>query len=195
MLADVLRFPDAICFWVMMGAQMHRIAVFAAGLFVATALLVAAPAEAEVRVRYAPTPGFTDAGNNISPNLSFRGTLTELSQIFRSLGQPYLPAGERLNITVLDINVAGIQPLGGGVIGGPRIVTSATPPRIKVAYALYRGGAPVAHGVDDITDLNFLYTQNPKFSSGPLYYERRILRDWFEERFRYRHGLGRVAGQ
>ena len=174
---------------------MRRTFSLVAAVSISAALLMAAPAEAQVRVRYAPALGFTDAGSNIDPNLSFRGTLIELTRIFEFLGQLYLPAGERLDVTVLDLNVAGIQPRGGGVIGGPRIVTSATPPQIKVAYVLYRGTVPIARNTEFITDSNFLYTQNPKFSSGHLYYEKRILTDWFEERFKYRNGLGRSASR
>ncbi|XYD12478.1 DUF3016 domain-containing protein (plasmid) [Methylobacterium sp. NMS12] len=171
---------------------MRGIAGMAAALSIAAALFSAAPAEAQVRVRYAPALGFTEAGSNLDPNLSFRGTLIELTRIFEFLGQLYLPAEERLDVTVLDLNIAGIQSRGGA-IGAPRIVTGSTPPQIKISYTLYRGTTPIARGIDFITDPNFQLTQNPKFSSGRLYYERRILSDWFEERFKYRQGLKRVS--
>jgi hypothetical protein len=171
---------------------MHPIATLAAGASIAAALLAGNPAEAQVRVRYAPALGFTDSGNNIDPNLPFRGTLTELTRIFEFLGQLYLPAGERLDVTVLNLRVTGIRPRGGDP-GAPRIVSSATPPEIKLSYVLYRQARPIAGGTEFITDPNFLDTQNPKFSSGQLYYEKRILSDWFAERFKYRRGLGRIV--
>jgi hypothetical protein len=182
---------------------MRRITPSANGFLLAAALFLASPAHAQfpgradpqVQVRYARPLGFTDAANNIGPNLPFRGTLTELTRILQFLGRLYLQPGERLDLTVLDLDIAGIQPLGYGVAGGPRIVTDATPPRIRLAYVLHQGSRIVAKGVDDVTDPNFLITQNPKFSSGPLYYERRILTDWFEERFKYRHGLGPAANR
>ena len=155
----------------------------------AAAFIITAPAEAQVRVRYAPTLGFTDAANNINPSLPFRGTLTELARIIEFLGRLYLPAGESLDVTVLDLRVTGIQ-RRNGAFGEPRLVTAATPPQIKLAYILYRGSTPIARGADWVTDPNYLFTQNPKFSSGGLYYEKRILSDWFEERFKYRVGLG-----
>ena len=171
---------------------MSRVGAFAAGLSVAAAVFMAVPAEAGVRVRYAPALGFTDASDNIDTNLPYRGTLRELARIFEFLGQVYLPAGENLDVTVLDLRVTGILPRGNA-FGEPRLVTSATPPQIKLAYVLRRGTKPIARGIEYVTDPNFLYTQNPKFSSGQLYYEKRILSDWFEERFKYRKGLGRVA--
>lgn len=173
---------------------MRRATPLAAAMSVAAALIMTAPAEAQVRVRYAPALGFTDAANNINANLPFRGTLRELTRIFEFLGQLYLPAGESLDVTVLDLRVTGIL-RRGDAFGEPRLVTSATPPQIKLTYTLYRGATPIARGTEYVTDPNFLYTQNPKFSSGQLYYEKRILSDWFEERFKYRNGLGRVADQ
>ena len=101
-------------------------------------------------------------------------------------------AGERLDVTVLNLRVTGIRPRGGDP-GAPRIVSSATPPEIKLSYVLYRQARPIAGGTEFITDPNFLDTQNPKFSSGQLYYEKRILSDWFAERFKYRRGLGRIV--
>lgn len=41
-----------------------------------------------------------------------------------------------------------------------------------------------------MTDINFLLTSNPRFSTGGLYYERQILRDWFARRFPEPAGRG-----
>jgi hypothetical protein len=49
----------------------------------------------------------------------------------------------------------------------------------------------IAPGTDFIQNPNFLDTQYPKLPSGQLYYETRILGDWFAEQFKYRRGLGR----
>ncbi|MDP4024105.1 DUF3016 domain-containing protein [Methylobacterium sp. NEAU 140] len=157
----------------------------------AAALLAAAPAAAQqVQVRFAPPLTYTDAGNGARPGPSPRGTTTELTRIFEFLGKLYLRPGDSLDVTVLDVDLAGIGSLGYGVAGGPRVVTAATPPRIRLAYLLRRGGRVVARGTETVTNPNFLALGNPRFSSGPLYYERRILTDWFEERFRYGRGLG-----
>ena len=43
---------------------------------------------------------------------------------------------------------------------------------------------------DTVTDINFLLTSNPRFSTGGLYYERQILRDWFARRFPEPAGRG-----
>ena len=48
-------------------------------------------------------------------------------------------------------------------------MTDATPPRIRLAYSLRRGGRVVAQGEDTVTAINFLLTSNPRFSTGGLY--------------------------
>ena len=64
-----------------------------------------------------------------------------------------------------------------------RVVQDSTPPRIRLAYALRRHGRVLAQGAETVTDIDFLLTANPRFSSGGLYYERAVLRDWFARRF------------
>jgi hypothetical protein len=145
--------------------------------------LAAGPAAAEVQVRYAAPERFTDAENRFGSGQPLRITLAELTRIFRDLGAARLRPGERLDITVLDVDLAGIERPGFAAPTGPRVVTDATPPRIRLAYTMRRGGGIVAQGEDTVTDINFLLTSNPRFSTGGLYYERQILRDWFARRF------------
>ena len=147
------------------------------------ALLSAGPATAEVRVQYAAPERFTDAENRFGSGQTLRVTLAELTRIFQDLAAPRLRPGEDLDITVRDIDLAGFERPGFTTPTGLRVVTDATPPRIRLAYALRRGGRIVAQGEDTVTDINFLLTANPRFSSGGLYYERAILRDWFARRF------------
>ncbi|MCJ2087212.1 DUF3016 domain-containing protein [Methylobacterium sp. E-005] len=153
-----------------------------AGLAVAATLLAGAPASAEVRVQYAAPERFTDAENRFGSGQPLRVTLAELTRILRDLGAARLRPGETLDITVRDVDLAGFERPGFTTPTGLRVVTDATPPRIRLAYALHRGGRIVAHGEDTVTDINFLLTANPRFSTGGLYYERAILRDWFARR-------------
>jgi hypothetical protein len=154
-----------------------------AGLALTAALLAAGPARAEVQVRYASPERFTDAENRFASGQPLRVTLAELTRIFQDLGAAGLRTGERLDITVLDVDLAGFDRPGFSTPTGVRVVTDATPPRIRLAYALRRSGRIVAQGEDTVTDINFLLTSNPRFSTGGLYYERQILRDWFARRF------------
>jgi hypothetical protein len=153
------------------------------GLAVTTALLIAGPAIAEVQVRYAAPERFTDAENRFGSGPPLPATLSELTRIFQDLGNARLRQGGRLDITVRDIDLAGFDRPGFAAPTGVRVVTDATPPRIRLAYTLRRGGRTIAQGEDTVTDINFLLTSNPRFSTGGLSYERQILRDWFARRF------------
>ncbi|MGE8128631.1 MULTISPECIES: DUF3016 domain-containing protein [unclassified Methylobacterium] len=177
-----------------------RLAGRSAALAAAAALSVigssAAPAraqpaaQAQVAVRYAAPERFTDAENRFGSGQPLRVTLAELTRIFTDLGTARLRPDERLDITVLDVDLAGFDRPGFATPTGLRVVTDATPPRIRLAYSLRRGGRTVAQGADTVTDINFLLTSNPRFSTGGLYYERQILRDWFARRFPEPAGRG-----
>lgn len=147
-------------------------------------------AQAQVTVRYAAPEQFTDAENRFGSGQPLRVTLAELTRIFTDLGTARLRPDERLDITVLDVDLAGFDRPGFATPTGLRVVTDATPPRIRLAYSLRRGGRAVAQGADTVTDINFLLTSNPRFSTGGLYYERQILRDWFARRFPEPAGRG-----
>jgi hypothetical protein len=166
----------------------------AAALSVIGAFAVPAPAQpaahAQVTVRYAAPERFTDAENRFGSGQPLRVTLAELTRIFTDLGTARLRPDERLDITVLDVDLAGFDRPGFATPTGLRVVTDATPPRIRLAYSLRRGGRTVAQGADTVTDINFLLTSNPRFSTGGLYYERQILRDWFARRFPEPAGRG-----
>lgn len=136
-----------------------------------------------VRVTYVAPERFTDAENDFGSGLPLRVTLAGMTQILEQLGQARLHPGESLDLSVLDIDLAGFDRPSFGASPGFRVVTDATPPRIKLAYVLRRGGRVVAHGTDDVTDIDFPLTANPRLSTGPLYYERAALRGWFAKRF------------
>ncbi|MFE1599247.1 DUF3016 domain-containing protein [Methylobacterium sp. ID0610] len=153
-------------------------------LAVAAGLLGAGPAAAQqVRVRYVAPERFTDAQTMFGSGLSLRATLAEMTRILEELGRARLRPGESLDLTVLDIDLAGFERPGLGAPTGIRVVTDATPPRIRLAYGLRRGRQVVRQGEETISDINFLLGANPRFSGGGLYYERALLRDWFAKRF------------
>ncbi|TXN60622.1 DUF3016 domain-containing protein [Methylobacterium sp. WL6] len=156
-----------------------------------TGLALGGPAVAQVGVRYVAPERFTDAEDRwASSGRSLRLTLAEMTRIFQDLGSRRLGPDESLDIAVLDIDLAGYERPGFGTPSGLRIVQDFTPPRIRLAYALRRGKRVVASGEDTVTDPNFMLTANPRFSTGGLYYERAVLRDWFARRFPVPAGRG-----
>lgn len=157
------------------------------GGVLAALLLAAAPAAAQpvaqpVSVRYVAPERFTDAENRFGSGQSLRVTLAEMTRIFEELGRR-LPPGDSLAVRVLDIDLAGYERPTAALPQSVRVVQDFTPPRIRLAYILRRNGRVAAQGEETVTDINFMLTASPRFSSGGLYYERAVLRDWFVRRF------------
>lgn len=159
-----------------------------AGLGLLLALLPAGAATAETTVRYVAPERFTDAENRWGSGPSLRATLAETTRLLEDLGRRYLPPGESLDVTVLDIDLAGFERPALGMAQSLRVVTDATPPRIRFSYVLRRGGRRIAAGEETLSDIDFMRDANPRFSSGGLYYERALLRRWFQTRFPARAG-------
>ena len=154
-----------------------------AALALALVAGLSGPAAAQVSVRYVAPERFTDAENRIGTGLTLRVTLAEMTRILQELGRRYLPPGETLDVTVLDIDLAGIEQPAFGTAQALRVVRDASPPRIRFAYTLRRGGRTLAQGEESLTDINFLLNPGARFSTGPLTYEQELLRDWFRRRF------------
>ena len=156
------------------------------GALLLAGALIAGPDAAQaagVSVRYVAPERFTDAEGGFGSGLPLRVTLAGMTRILETLGLARLRPGESLDLAVLDIDLAGFDRPGFNGSNDVRVVTGATPPRIRLAYVMRRGGRVVARGEDTVTDTDFLLTSNPRLSAGPLYYERAILKDWFARRF------------
>lgn len=156
-----------------------RASVFAA------ALVLAAPgaASAQVSVSFVAPESYTDAGNRVGSNLTQRAVLGEIHRLITGLGARVLAPGESLSVTVLDIDLAGIDYPGAALPYGPRVVTDVTPPRFRLRYALRSRGRVVSSGEETVTDINFQMRYARAASFGTFGYERELLRDWMQRRF------------
>lgn len=145
-------------------------------------VLAAGPAGAQaVQVRFVAPERFTDAENRYGSGQTLRATLAEIARIFEETGARRLAPGDDLAVSVLDIDLAGIERPSFGAPQGVRVVTDASPPRIRLAYVLRRGGRAVARGEETLTDIDFLL--GARLATGSLAYERILVRDWFARRF------------
>jgi hypothetical protein len=140
----------------------------------------ASGATAQVSVRFVEPERYTDAENRLGSGLTLRVTLGEIRRIVEGLGR-YLPPGRRVDIDVLDIDLAGVERPGANVPFGLRVVSDVTPPRFRLRYVLSEGRRRVAAGEEVVTDINFLLRAS-RFSSGTFDHERDLLRDWFRRR-------------
>jgi hypothetical protein len=124
---------------------------------------------------------FSDAGttrNDKDLNLK------ALSEHLQALGKRYLPADQNLNVEMLDVNLAGSVRLSRRHGQEFRVLKNGADwPRIALRYTLESNGKTLRSGEETVADMNYLHGYAGIHRSDPLYYEKRMLDDWFRARF------------
>jgi len=152
------------------------------GVAFMTLSTVAPCAHAEVTVAFDKPEKYRDVGQ--------RGTLAnaddnmkDLAAYLKRLGAEYLPKDRSLRIDVLDIDLAGDERMGARTSGREvRTLTGrADWPSIGLRYVLESNGKEIDRREETVDDKNYL--RRPLISSEKLGYEKRMLEQWFRERF------------
>jgi len=155
---------------------MIRTAAIAVALALGT--LSAAHATGRAEVRYVAPEQFTDAGFGA---FELERTQHVLTQHFERLARA-LPDGQVLKVEITDVDLAGevdaFSPHRLRVMG---LLPDA--PRLALRYELQQGDQVLARGEDRLSDLSYLDRRAGLRPSEPLPYERRMLADWFGQRF------------
>ncbi len=142
-----------------------------AGLAPATATAGAA------RVAFVAPQTYTDGNLGWSP-VDQRLTLEGLARILERLAATRLPAGDTLEVSVLDLDLAGtINPLASRT-GTLRVMREDTWPSIRLAYTLRRNGRVLARGEETIRSLNYLMDPVASRAVDPLRFEKALLTRW-----------------
>jgi Protein of unknown function (DUF3016) len=143
----------------------------------------AAGAAGTVNVTFVDPEKFTDAGNSKRDEPA---NLKVIEQHLKELGERHLRDGQMLNISVLDVDLAGYMKPLAGQAREVRVTQNADWPRIKVRYSLEADGATVKSAEETLADLNYgrhgqtyLYTNRD-----PLRHEKQMLDSWFQARFK-----------
>lgn len=156
---------------------------FTGSLLIVPALATAAFAAdaGTVTVSYTTATTYADAGSNPAEG---EENLTILAGYLYKLGQSGLPAGQVLKIEVLEIDLAGTV-VSTRFKGRPTriLVGGADWPQAHLRYTLEEQGRTIASGDEWISDRDYLHGPSQKPDSGSLYYEKRMLGNWFRTRF------------
>jgi len=156
---------------------------------IATAILLgvasaAASAGGIVNVTFVDPDNFYDAGNT---KQDVPGNLKVLEQHFKDLGERYLADGQVLNISVLDVDLAGyMKPLMHSAREVRVTRGAADWPKFKVRYALEANGAQLKSAEEVVADMNYgRHGQIDIYSNrDPLRFEKQMLDNWFWARFK-----------
>lgn len=148
------------------------------------------PPPDRVQVSWAPN----DQLSEVKTNSSQRGWLRPeewqkaLSDNLRRHADRVLPPGQKLDVTIEDIKLAGaFEPWRGPNALDIRFMKDIYPPRATLHYKLSDAhGAILREGDSKITDLSYLHRTTNIASTDPLRYDKRMLDDWIDREFRAR---------
>jgi hypothetical protein len=108
-------------------------------------------------------------------------TMKAIANHFQQLAAR-LPADQVLHVEVLDVDLAGNwrQTSRGRI----RTVTDrADPPKFHLRYTLESQGQVLRRGDDRVTELAYTSGVYAGRTSTPLYYEKRVMDEWFARTF------------
>lgn len=139
-------------------------------------------AEPRVAVSFVKPEKFTDATlqNRFQ---SYERVTKELSDYLVGLGQRYLPANQRLEIKVTDIDLAGRYEPWRNYNPDVRYMVDVTWPSVSLQYRLLEDGHEIAHGEQRVADMNYLRRPAARANNDSLRYEKAMLDDWFRDQF------------
>jgi len=150
--------------------------------WIAAALLMAASgaASAGVTVKYQDPDKYFDVPDFEKDRTQL---LKELSAHFDKLGKD-LPAGQQLNITVTDLDLAGrVEPRRRSLRDVRILRGGADWPTMQVQYALEENGKVIASGSDKLSNMMYLDRLNRYPNGDSLRYEKQMVDEWFKGKF------------
>jgi len=139
----------------------------------------------QVDVQYVDPDNFTEFRHAaIGVNRNERGWLNTLARHIAQRAGAALPAGQRLNIVVTDVDRAGdYEPWHGGQSADVRIVRDIYPPSIDLNFTLLSAdGTILRAGQTRLHDASFMMRMN-RYSDDPLRYEKSMVDDWVSRAF------------
>ena len=155
------------------------LAVFARCLAVTGA---AAAQDSRVSVVFANPEQYTDLRITcVSGDADARALMGELARFLREAAARRVPDGQRLEITVTNVDTAGeIENWGGPGRCDLRLMKDVYPPRIDLQFRLTGAdGAEVRAGTRRLRDSNYLTNAAP-ITADHLRYEKALLLDWLQ---------------
>lgn len=147
----------------------------------ATAAVLFAPGQVragEVAVRFIQAERYTDIG--WAP-VDRRRNLETLTEHMAAWGKR-LPEAQRLEIEVLDVDLAGME-RPWGFTPSVRVLNGRIDgPRMTLRWTLRSGSEVLATGEDQISDMGYLMRTTNIRRNEALFHDRRMLDNWLRDR-------------
>jgi hypothetical protein len=131
-------------------------------------------------VRYVDPEKFTDAGRYWGGDTSREHNLALLARHIERGAARLLPEGQRLFVSVTDVDLAGGYEPWRRNLGDVRLITAVYPPRIDLGFQLMDAdGRVLKEGKRRLLDLSF-QVSGASYRDDPLRYEKALLDGWLE---------------
>lgn len=138
------------------------------------------PVDGQVDVRWQDPAQFSDIRYSANRMAARRGDwVLRLAEYLRERAHKRLPAGERLEVEILDIKRAGqYEPWLGLALQDVRMIRDHYPPRIELQFQhTAADGRVIAEGQRKLSDPGFMMGSSIN-SSDPLRFEKSIIDRW-----------------
>ncbi|TYT26135.1 DUF3016 domain-containing protein [Luteimonas viscosa] len=145
------------------------------------------PAEGAVSVQWTDPAGFTDLKYSGNRWRASQGNwVYQLAEHLRESAEKHLPEGERLEVTITDIDRAGrYEPWGGVRLQDVRILRDHYPPSMKLEFRQFAAdGTLLAEGSRELRDTGYLMGGSNIGTHDNLYYEKRMVDEWVRDEMR-----------
>jgi hypothetical protein len=116
--------------------------------------------------------------------------LSEFQKTLVRRGDKVLQPGQRLEITITDVKLAGrVEPWRGSGASEVRVVKSIYPPQIKLQFSLTGAdGQVLDSGERTLRDAAFLSRGSNANGSDTYRFEKRMLKEWVDKEFGRKSG-------
>lgn len=160
------------------------------GLALGLAVSAAGAQDPRVSVVWANPERYTDLKVTcVSRDADARALMDELTRFLQEAGARRVPEGQRLAITVANIDMAGeIETWRTPGRCDLRLMRDIYPPRIDLQFKLTAAdGAEVRAGTRQLRDISYL-THAAPVTADQLRYEKALLLDWLQRELRQSTG-------
>ncbi|BDU18247.1 DUF3016 domain-containing protein [Lysobacter auxotrophicus] len=144
----------------------------------------ALPESDSVNVRWEDPSRFSELRYSGNRWEASRGDwVQELAAYIRERADKRLPAGQRLDVDILDIRRAGgFEGWHGPNLQNTRIIRDVYPPRMTLNVRLTdAGGNVIAQGERKLSDPGFLMGDTSSLDTDPLRFEKRLIDRWLSQ--------------
>jgi hypothetical protein len=142
-------------------------------------------ADGAVKIDFQEPEKFTDVNERQFKTAPEKNqNLKQLKAWLEKRASKQLTAGQHLNITLQDIDLAGaFEPWHGPNLSDVRMIKDIYPPRVKLSFKLIAAdGAVISEGERELRDLGYLLSTS-RAGSDPLEHDKGLLESWLRKEF------------